>query len=246
MQSLAVVEAFDVSDDRDPCSIPRGESLAMNQFVLQRREEALGTGVVVAVAVPTHAGQEAVCCHQSTIVARAVEHPAVRVMDEARWRLPVGDGHAQGGGNERLIIAVGHRPADDLARTQVDQDSEIQPALTSAYEGHIAHPTLVGAFGLEATTNPIRCCVFVASRVVRHLEAAPASCLDAVLAPYPCDTVTTASDTFGNQPGLSKPSLRRRLHARWRGRVAREPPEPSRRAAACSVHGGTNRSNRYD
>ena len=75
MQPLAVVEAFDVSDDRDPCSIPRGENLAMNQFVLQRREEALGTGVVVTVAVPTHAGQEAVRRHQSAAIARAVEHP---------------------------------------------------------------------------------------------------------------------------------------------------------------------------
>lgn len=116
MQSLTVVEAFDVSDDRDPCDVPGGEGLAMDQFVLQGRKEALGTRVVVAVAVSTHAGQHAVCRHQSTVVARAVEHAAVRVMDEARWRLSMGDGHAQGGRYERLVIAIGHRPAHDLAR----------------------------------------------------------------------------------------------------------------------------------
>jgi len=44
MQPLAVVEAFDVSNDRHPCGVPGGEGLAMDQLVLPRSKVSVKTG----------------------------------------------------------------------------------------------------------------------------------------------------------------------------------------------------------
>lgn len=49
MQRLTVIEAFASPDDRYPFGISIGDSLVMDQFLLQHREETLGAGIVVAV-----------------------------------------------------------------------------------------------------------------------------------------------------------------------------------------------------
>ena len=50
-----VVEAFDVVEDRQPCGVPRLVRVPVgDQLLLDRREEALGGGVVVGVAAAAH------------------------------------------------------------------------------------------------------------------------------------------------------------------------------------------------
>lgn len=51
MKPFAIVEAFDVPDDRDPRSVACREGFAMHELVLQRGKEALRAGVVVAIAI---------------------------------------------------------------------------------------------------------------------------------------------------------------------------------------------------
>jgi hypothetical protein len=48
------------------------------------------------------------CGHQTTLVARAIQHVAIGVMDRTSSRLPMRDRHAQRSGDQRLIVAIGH------------------------------------------------------------------------------------------------------------------------------------------
>jgi hypothetical protein len=64
-------------------------------------------------------------------------------------------GHQQGlqgevGGHARL-----RRPADHAARKQVDDDTQIQPALVGLDVGDVGHPDLIGRRGLEPLLQPV-------------------------------------------------------------------------------------------
>lgn len=58
--ALPVVVHLDVLEHLPPHSVPGLESLAMDRLDLEAMEEALGTGIVVAVALGTHAALEIV------------------------------------------------------------------------------------------------------------------------------------------------------------------------------------------
>jgi len=146
-----------------------------------------------------HAWPQAMCGHQPSVVARAVQHAAIGVMDQARGWLPMSDSHAQGGRDKRFIVAIRQGPADDLARVQIDQHGEVKPADARTDEGHVAHPALIRTFGLEPPTHEIRRRVLVSTSVVRDLEAPASTRLDAMLAPHPGDAVAPASDPLGDE-----------------------------------------------
>ena len=55
---LGVIEHLDVAEDVGPGCISCRVYLPTNAFPLEQLEEALGHGVVVAVAATTHAGDE--------------------------------------------------------------------------------------------------------------------------------------------------------------------------------------------
>lgn len=59
MQPLAVVEPFDKRKNLPARVIPRVIDLVVDEFVLQRTEEAFGHRVVIAVALPTHTRRQA-------------------------------------------------------------------------------------------------------------------------------------------------------------------------------------------
>ena len=47
------------------------------------------------------------------------------------------------------------RPADHAARKQVDDDTQIQPALVGLDVGDVGHPDLIGLRGIEALLQPV-------------------------------------------------------------------------------------------
>jgi hypothetical protein len=82
---------------------------------------------------------------------------AVAVEDD-----PLGDaascagGHAQRGGDEFGAHVVGHRVAQPAPRTEIEDRSQIQPALAGRDVGDVADPGDIGRPGVEAPPDEIR------------------------------------------------------------------------------------------
>ena len=55
MNAVAIIEAFDVIEDRQFCLISRSEVMVMHPFILQVGEEALGHRIVVGRLPTIHA-----------------------------------------------------------------------------------------------------------------------------------------------------------------------------------------------
>lgn len=119
---------------------------------------ALHRGVVVVVAFGAHAGDQAVRVEQVAMVAGAILTAAIRVHDHAARPLAPKQRHAQRIAYQAGGHPFGHRPADHLARKQVQHDGQVQPAFVRARVGHVADPELV---------RPLRG-EFLLQQVLRH------------------------------------------------------------------------------
>src|SRR5690349_2553217 len=125
MQTLAVVEDLDEVEHARARLIARGVSLVHAQLGLQRVEEALLDGVVVATALAAHAADDAATLEHSTECVRGVLGAAIGVVDEpASGRSPA-DRHLERINDDRGRLALTHRPADDTAREEVERRREV-------------------------------------------------------------------------------------------------------------------------
>src|SRR6187399_1216260 len=85
MEPFRVVVVLDVLADRVVRFGARFKSAAVHQFFLEGRKEALGDGVVVAVAGGAHAAARAVPVEQASVLMACVLGASIGVMDQA-WR----------------------------------------------------------------------------------------------------------------------------------------------------------------
>src|SRR3989338_441021 len=116
MSSLPVVEYLNILED---CAPVRGVGLKRaRQLGLERGKEALGHGVVPAVALAAHARHQALAFKGPSVLAGRVLRAAVRMVDEPRRRLPGERRHLQGADRQVAVDAVRHGPADDLPRVE--------------------------------------------------------------------------------------------------------------------------------
>jgi hypothetical protein len=76
--------------------LARGKALAVDAFNLQGLKEALGAGVVVAVALGTLAREQAVTIEQRMVRRRAVRAAPVGMHEHAAGPVALPPGHAQG------------------------------------------------------------------------------------------------------------------------------------------------------
>src|ERR1700744_2328461 len=81
-----VVEAVDVLVDRRPADVVVGVVLMVDPLGLQRREEALGDGVVIAVAGATHARDDSPLGERGPVVVAGVGAAAIGVVYESGTR----------------------------------------------------------------------------------------------------------------------------------------------------------------
>jgi len=116
-------------------------------------------------------------------------------MYEAWGRVALGDGHVQGVQDQLGAEMVGHRPADDPAGERVEDDSEVQPALTGALLGDVSDPQAVGSWWSELALDQIRgrCRGRVAAS-----EPVPSAAVDADDAAGPHES----GDTLAADPDL--------------------------------------------
>jgi transposase len=151
-----IVEAVDVAADGLPGLGPGLEDGAPDQLGLQRLEEGLDHGVVVAVPLPGHRDQEAMPSELGLIVERAVLAATIRVVDQSGFWASDGEGLPECFKSQLLVKAVADGPANDAPGEQVDDDGEIQPALTGPEIADIGTPLLVGVIGREVLGDEVR------------------------------------------------------------------------------------------
>src|SRR5258708_25591360 len=112
MPSLAIVEELEVVGELGARGCPGGPGRVVDQLDLQRREEALGDGVVPAIAPAAHAADDPVLLQHSLVVAAGVLAPTIRMMEQP-WRWAAArQRHAEGVEGEVIRDARAHRPAD--------------------------------------------------------------------------------------------------------------------------------------
>src|SRR2546422_11727016 len=97
-----IVEEFEVLEELGARRRPSDPGRVVDQLDLQRREKALGDGVVPAIAPTAHTADDPVLRQRPLVVAAGVLTPAIRMMQQALRRAPAGqtptDG-GRGGGN---------------------------------------------------------------------------------------------------------------------------------------------------
>ena len=156
MPTARVIEAFDVLED-GRLSLSAGfPGAAPDQLGLDGFEEGLDGGVIVAIALAAHRHFEAMLAQDFLIVVRTVLTAAVAVEDAVpRWGSQ-SDGHLQRLDRQIGFHAAADGPADDAPRMQIEDDSEIQPALAGPDIADIARTFLIGPIRCEVTIQQVQ------------------------------------------------------------------------------------------
>jgi len=143
MDPRAVVEGLDVVEDCLASLVSGGEALAVDELDLESRPEALRAGVVMAVAAPAHADGDAGLAEFLPVIAAGILAAPIAVMDQALGRPAIGQRHVERSDDQGGLHGRIHGPADDLARVQIEDGGEVEPALVGADVGDVGHPLLV-------------------------------------------------------------------------------------------------------
>jgi hypothetical protein len=143
VEPLAIVEDFDVFEDGGASRLGSRHRRAVDKFLLQGGEEALGDSVVPALAWAAKRLPDAVAGEGRAECFGGVLAATVGVEDETRCRLSLDDCHPERLEDEGCPHVVGDGKANDPPARQVDDDGEVRPALPGADVGDITHPRLV-------------------------------------------------------------------------------------------------------
>src|SRR4051794_29798036 len=173
MAAPAVVEGLEILEDRPPGRLPGREVGAVHELGLEAAEEGLHGRVVPAVPLAAHGLPDAVPGEDRPVVLARVLHPAVGVLDQPRRRLPSLQGHPQGVARQLGPQVVGHAPADDLARGQVLDRGEVEPAFPGRDVAEVGQPDRVRPLGGEVPVEQVRRDRVVVPAVGRARHAAP-------------------------------------------------------------------------
>ena len=95
MGALAIVEAFDVIKDFAARLCASGEVAAVNEFQFKGAPEAFHGGVVIAVAVTTHGGDQAGLAESAAVIGAGVLDATIGVEEQISWWLAMQQGHGQ-------------------------------------------------------------------------------------------------------------------------------------------------------
>jgi hypothetical protein len=129
--------------------------MLVDQFGLERVEEALGDGVVETAARSAGAEDEA-GAPSELLDPQGEKRPApIGVEEESRSRPPLGERHGEGLVGELLIEGGRHGPADEAAGVEVEHDGQMEPALAGPHRGDVGYPALIGRLSGEVAPQAI-------------------------------------------------------------------------------------------
>ncbi len=129
---------------------------AVDELGLEGSEEALGQGVVVAVADRAHRGRDPGLAQALAEREARVLAPVVGVVDEAARRSTADDRRVKGRGDELGPQVGRHRPADDPAAPGVGDRGEVAGPGPCRERGDVGDPEPVGPSGPEVALDEVR------------------------------------------------------------------------------------------
>jgi len=155
VKALTIVKHFDVLEQCQACRGMRGQWLI--EFGLERAEEAFHHGVVVTVALASHAGDDPLIVQQLLERAAGVLHASVAVMDQSVGgiRPPRLQRMLQCLFDQFASHVIGRGPADDAATEAVEHRRQIEPALTRLDVGDVRQPLLIRRRGGEIALDHV-------------------------------------------------------------------------------------------
>src|SRR6185295_17071666 len=101
-------------------------------------------GVVPAVGGPAHAGHDLSVSQGALVFVACVLDATVGVVHQAGCWFSRQDGHRQRCEDQATVHVRLHRPADNLAAEQVEDDGQVQPSLLGGDVGNVRGPNAVG------------------------------------------------------------------------------------------------------
>src|SRR5712691_2464155 len=207
MQPLSIIKHFDVLKDRSLSLVSGVKLQMMNKLVFKRADEALGTGVIKAIAFARHAGTDAVCDEPLSVRLSGILAPLVGVVNQS-WRRPsLRKRHGELVSDEFPIDVAAHGPAHHLAREQIHQDRQIQPPRLGRNKRDIPHPDAIGSADAEGAVEQVIRDRVTVTRLRGHPKAARAAGFNPRLPPQPRHPMAPADDATRLQraPGLHRP-----------------------------------------
>ena len=171
MAAFRIVVGFDVLKDIGFGRFPGRVTCSLYLLHLQGMEEAFHGRVVVTVALPAHAAQQAMVLKQRLVIQGRVLAAPIGMQDQPGWGTAPEQGHGQGRHHQLLGDPFRHGPADHGSGIEVQHDRQIQPTFACPQVGDVGHPLLVGTRGGEVLLQPVGCHRQAMLRVRGRLEA---------------------------------------------------------------------------
>ena len=140
-----------------------------DQLCLDRLEEGLDSGVVIAVALAAHRYPESVLAQKLLIIVRTVLAATVGVVNATLGRLPQRHSHLQRSDRQVVLHPVAHRPANDTPGMQIEDDRQVEPAFSGPHIADVTGPLLVRLICMEIPVQKVRRDVEAVIAVGRHL-----------------------------------------------------------------------------
>ena len=129
---------------------------AVHPFILQAVEEAFRGCVVPAVALAAHRASHPKLGELRPEGVAVLLAAPIRVMDQTRRRTPTEPSHRQCIEHDVSRHPGFDRPADNLAVEQIEDNSQVEPALVGRDIADIREPDPVGHHGMEAPLQKVR------------------------------------------------------------------------------------------
>jgi hypothetical protein len=140
VDSPGIVAELYVLGDVGPGSLPCRVDRTVNTLVLQRAEERFGHGVIVAYPGSTYRLPGPVFREGRGEAAGGVVAAPIGVEDRVVGERHVTCSHADGLDDERCLVVIVHRVADDLLGVAVDDGGQVQPPFPRRDIGDVCVP----------------------------------------------------------------------------------------------------------
>ncbi len=156
MSALPIIEHLDVFEDVLSRLVPCAVLTRVDEFTLERPEEALHAGIVPTVPPSRHAAGHPVCREQLLVGRGGILAASIRVVQQPGVGGATADRHRQ-----RLLRELTGEPslqrlADHGARVEVEHHGEVEPALRGPDIGDIPGPHSVRTRHRELAIKYVR------------------------------------------------------------------------------------------
>src|SRR5215213_1328452 len=143
MSPVRVVKPFAVIEERESGGAPRREAVTSKQLAFEGGKEALGRGVVEAIATAPHRADEPSFAQSPSEGKARVLTSLVGVMDEARRWPASPDRYVDGFDDQFAAEVIGHRPTDNTAAVDIKHHGQIEEARPGRHVGDVRHPQAI-------------------------------------------------------------------------------------------------------